>query len=127
MTLPKLSENPTIGETLGFAMKITNQEQADAWFEILVQDGIKRRGDLLEKFKDNENPASRVRFEIEKIIRGNLGYYAGYYDHETRARVERLFKCSHPIFGSIEENGPPSAAEALKKGLELGSKHLTGD
>jgi len=125
MKIPKLSDNPTIGETLGFAMKITNQEQADAWFEILVQDGIKRRGDLLVKFKDNENPAFRVRSEIEKIIRGNLGYYAGYYDHETRARVERLFKCSHPVFGSIEANGAPSPEEAFKKGLELGLKHLT--
>ena len=127
MTLPKLSKNPTNSETLGFAMKITNQEQADAWFEVLVQDGIKRRGDLLEKFKDSGNPASCVRLEIERIIRNNLGYYAGYYNDETRARVERLFKCSHPIFGSIEENGPPSAEEAFKKGLEFGSKHLTSD
>jgi len=56
--------------------------------------------------------------------RMNLGYYAGYCDDETRARVERLFKCEHPIFGSIEKNGPPTAKEAFEKGMYLGIREI---
>lgn len=41
---------------------------------------------------------------------------------ETRARVERLFRCAHPIFGAIAEVGPPPAEEAFRKGLELGER-----
>jgi hypothetical protein len=51
------------------------------------------------------------------VERHNLGYFAGYYDNETRERVERLFKCSHPIFGSIAKNGAPTAKEALAAGM----------
>lgn len=48
----------------------------------------------------------KTREEAEQIERSNLGYYAGYHLDETRERVERLFRCAHPVFGSIAENGP---------------------
>lgn len=47
-----------------------------------------------------------------------MGYYAGYYDAETRERVERLFGAVHPIFGSVR-NTPE---EILKAGIEMGRK-----
>jgi hypothetical protein len=77
----------TYGEAYNPAMKIHEQAEADAYFEKLVTDLV-----------DNH---AKPRAEAETIVRVNLGYWAGYYNHETRARVERLFKCSHPVFGAM--------------------------
>jgi len=92
----------TIGEKYGPAMEITDQAAADTYFEECVEHcmghGQSRKG-------------------AEAIERQNLGYFAGYYDSETRERVERLFKCSHPIFGSIAEKGAPTAKEAFAAGM----------
>jgi hypothetical protein len=82
-------------------MKITDQAKADAYFEELVR------------------TCGKPRAEAETIERANLGYYAGYYDDETRARVERLFNCVHPIFGPIAQNGPPSARDAFEAGKAM--------
>lgn len=60
----------------------------------------------------------RTREESEEIERSNLGYYAGYYDAETRERVERLFGAVHPIFG----RSTPTPAEAYSKGVRDGRK-----
>ena len=91
----------TIGEKYGPAMKITDQAEADAYFEQCVQHNMAHG-------KDRE--------AAEKIERNNLGYFAGYYDHETRERVERLFRCAHPIFGSVSANGAPTPEQALQAG-----------
>ena len=96
----------TIGDKYGPAMTITEQSDADAYFEMCVEHTMS---------------FGRSRTEAESIERQNLGYYAGYYDDATRARVERLYRCSHPIFGKISENGPPSPEEAFRKGFERGS------
>jgi hypothetical protein len=95
----------TIGDKYSPAMKITDQAEADEYFEACV-DHMMRRG--------------HSREEAERIERGNLGYYAGYYDHETRARVEQLFRCAHPIFGAIAQNGPPTFSEAFVAGAAIG-------
>ncbi len=92
----------TSGEKYGPAMEMTDQATADAYFEACVKHCMRH---------------GRSRAEAESIERQNLGYYAGYYSHETRERVERLFKCSHPIFGSIAANGSPTAKEALAAGM----------
>ena len=63
----------------------------------------------------------RTQEETEQTMRSNLGYYAGYGSSETRQRVERLFKCSHPVFGSIAQNGEPSAEDALTAGKQAGA------
>ena len=89
----------TIGDKYGPAMAITEQEAADAYFEECVQHTL--------SFGEVD------RAEAERIERVNFGYYAGYYDTETRARVERLFRCAHPIFGSVAQYRPPSAEEAF--------------
>lgn len=92
----------TIGEKYGPAMEITDQTAADAYFEKCVAHCMGH---------------GATREKAEEIERINLGYYAGYYNNETRARVERLFRCAHPAFGSIAQNGAPSAEEALAFGF----------
>jgi len=98
----------TIGEVYGPAMEIKDQAEADDYFEQLVQQSMEQHG--------------KTREEAVAMNRSNLGYYAGYYDNETRERVERLFKCAHPIFGSIAVKGPPTPEQAFKMGQEMGEK-----
>jgi hypothetical protein len=100
----------TIGEKYEPAMALTDQAEADAYFEACVEH-CQRRFD-------------KTRQEAEAIERANLGYYAGYFSNETRRRVERLFRCSHPIFGAIAEKGAPSPTEAFRLGYERGKNSL---
>ena len=79
--------NLTLRELYGPAMEVETQEEADALFETLVARMTKAHG--------------VSQSDAEMIQRSNLGYYAGYYGPETRERVERLFKCAHPVFGPI--------------------------
>ena len=97
MTLP---DDITIGEKYGPAMKIEDQAEADAYFETLVEHHMR---------------FGHARDAAEARERWNLGYYAGYFDNETRERVERLFGCAHPIFGPISE-GAPTPEEAFEMG-----------
>jgi hypothetical protein len=103
-----LTKEMTYHETLDPAMQITDQTEADQYFEALVV----RLMTFFEK----------TRKEAESITKTNLGYYAGYYNAETRERVERLFHCEHPYFGKIAEKGPPSADEAFNIGRKLGEE-----
>lgn len=72
----------TYGEKYGPAMELIEQADADAYWEKCVRHMMSR---------------GHTREEAERLERGNLGYYAGYYDHETRVRVGRLFRCDHPV------------------------------
>jgi len=105
---PDNKETLTYGEALGPAMEITNQEDATQYFN----DYVAYLENHLRKKPRNDDMTAE---EIAKI---NLGYYAGYYDNETRRRVERLFICSHPIFGKIEKH-IPTTEEAYEAGLKL--------
>ena len=98
--LPKII---TIGDKYNPAMQIDDQEEADSYFELLVQHSIVNF-DMTQE-------------EAETLERTNLGYYAGYYSHGTRLRVEKLFNCKHPIFGDAS-NGPPTPEEAFKAGVD---------
>ena len=91
----------SIGDKYGPAMAITDQAEADAYFQQCVAHTM---------------AFGKSQEEAESIERGNLGYYAGYYSSETRERVERLVNCAHPVFGSIAERGVPTAEEALEAG-----------
>lgn len=106
MTEP-MPKQISIGDKYDPAMKITNQAEANAYFERCVQHTMSFGTD---------------RQEAERIERANLGYYAGYSSEETRRRVERLFSCAHPIFGAISVNGVPSNEEALEAGFSAGQK-----
>jgi hypothetical protein len=88
-------------------MRISDRGDAEQYFAELV------RIHLLDA-------PGHSRERAEEVQRVNLGYYAGYYDHETRARVERLFDCAHPVFGAIADKGPPTPEEAFQAGLEAG-------
>lgn len=98
------------------AMLIKTQEQADKYFAFLVNTAMEERPEL-------------TREAAEKMQRHNLGYYAGYYDHATRVRVEHLYKCEHPFFGKASSN-PEGDVEtaarmmalAMKQGMELAKK-----
>jgi hypothetical protein len=90
-------EKMKYGDKYGPAMEITDQAEADAYFEKCVQH--------MMTYSDEY----KTREAAEAVERTNLGYYAGYYGSDTRERVEKLFRCSHPVFGSIKENGAPTA------------------
>ena len=83
---PENKEVLTVGECLDPAMKITDQVDADQY----LQDYIAFVQNALEKEPRTDG------LTAEQIVRINLGYYAGYYDLETMARVEKLFMCKHP-------------------------------
>lgn len=88
------------------AMKVTEQAQADEILEKLIQSGVE---------------CGLSRESSINLQKGNLGYMAGYYDHETRECVERLFNCVHPVFGPIAKNGPPTPEQAFQAGVDLAS------
>lgn len=98
-----MNRNITIGDKYSPAMTITDQAEADRYFEECVLHSM-MFGNSREKAED--------------IERQNLGYFVGYCSAETRERVERLFRCKHPIFGSIAENGQSRAALAFSLGRE---------
>jgi hypothetical protein len=108
----KFPDEVSIGDKYGPAMELTEQPDADAYFEKCIEHTM--------RFDKN------TRERAESIERANLGYYAGYYSNETRARVERLFHCAHPIFGEIAVKGPPTPEEALAKGIEMGRAAANG-
>ena len=95
------------GETLGPAMDITDQAEADDYFEQLVQHYM--------TCQSAETEGGRSRVVAERIVRDNLGYYAGYYSDETQARVNRLFRTTHPVFGHKK----PTPEEAFEAGKRL--------
>lgn len=97
----------TYADLYGPAMTITTQAEADACLESLVDYMLARPS------------ADYTREAATAMVRQNLGYYAGYYGSDTRARVERLFKCAHPVFGAIAERGQPTPAEAYAAGVRL--------
>jgi hypothetical protein len=96
----------TIGEKYRPAMKITDPEEARRYFEELV--------------RHNMANSDHTRKQAEDIERSNLGYFAGYYDKDTRIRVERLFYCVHPVFGSAKKNDF-KPEEVFAMGLAIGS------
>jgi hypothetical protein len=94
----------SIGEKYMPAMGITEQAAADAYFEECVRHCMVHFG--------------KTRAEAEQIEKNNIGYFAGYYSREVRAQVERLFKCAHPYFGTVDQS--PSIETIFQMGVELG-------
>jgi len=110
---PENKEVLTYGECLGPAMVITEKEDADQYFKDYVA--------FIQKYLD-EKPRTDGK-TAEQIAKDNLGYYAGYYDHDTQLRVEKLFMCSHPIFGKAA-NGAPTPEEAFEMGHKMANQSL---
>jgi len=97
-----IPDHITIGDKYGPAMLISTQLDADRYLSQCVEHCVRISG--------------KTKAEAESIERQNIGYYAGYCSNETRKRVEHLFRCQHPIFGSISETGPPTPKMAFKAG-----------
>ena len=110
---PENKETLTYGECLGPAMEITDPEDAQQYLKDYIS--------FIERYIDKKAEPN-TRMIAEEVAKSNLGYYAGYYDNETRMRVEKLFMCNHPIFGSIEKNGAPTAEDAFEMGKQHSEK-----
>lgn len=95
----------SFGDKYGPAMLVTTPAFAAEYFEACVEHCMRVAG--------------KTREQAEAIERENLGYWAGYYDDETRARVEHLFATAHPIFGKIAEKGQPTPEEAFAAGVRF--------
>ena len=109
---PDNKESLTYGECFEPAMGITDEADAQQY----LKDYVAFIQTALDKKPRKDGMTA------SQIAATNLGYFAGYYDNETRERVERLFKCSHPIFGAIAEKGAPTAEEAFKLGEQMATK-----
>lgn len=109
---PENKDVLTYGESLGPAMKITDAEDAKQYFAAYLE-WIKNH---FSEATGNHTP--------EEVCKINLGYWAGYYDNETRQRVEKLFNCYHPVFGSIAANGSPSAEKAVSMGQQMAANSI---
>jgi hypothetical protein len=115
MDLPtEFPNDATWHDLLDPAMKITEKEDADAYFETLIQHAL--------KLDENLTRETAVR-----NMKSSLGYFAGYYSSDVRARVEEFFDCAHPVFGRIEEKGEPTLEEAFKAGVEMAAKKAKKD
>lgn len=101
-----IPDNATIGDKYRPAMKITDQAEADEYFESLVQ--------WLMRKVDPETGHNYTRQAAEMVEKSNLGYFSGYYDGQTMERVSKLFKCAHPVFGTAVPTSPSEAMEAGK-------------
>lgn len=102
----KLTKGMTVDQIYAPAMEITGQSEADDYLAAIVCHLVEDWGKSIA--------------EASQIAKKNLAYYAGYYDSETRERVERLFQCEHPVLGSIAEKGIPTFEEAFNIGVQMG-------
>lgn len=109
----------TYRDILGPAMNITDVDDAKQYLQSYVEYLIPH---IIEKYTDADDEF--IYIESLNIAKQNLGYYAGYYDNETRKRVETLFECSHPVFGSIETNGEMTPESAFELGKRIAIKRI---
>lgn len=100
------SREASFGDLYDPAMEIKDQDEADAYFSDLVDRHITIFGSTKESAEYTE--------------RVNLGYWAGYYDWDTRVRIKKLFDASHPIFG--DKNPTPEEAFEMGKKWALKNK-----
>ena len=63
--------------------------------------------------------------EAGKIVKENIAYYAGYYGNDVRERVEKLYGCTHPVFGSYAKYGAQPTEMALEMGRRVGELSKT--
>jgi len=104
---PENKEVLTYGDCLSPAMNITDPEDAQQYLAEYVKH--------IQHFMDKEPRTDNMT--AEDVAKSNFGYFAGYYDNDTRTRVEKLFMCAHPIFGNIET---PTPDQAFDMGLKSG-------
>lgn len=104
MNSQPLPDELTYGEAYGPAMEVTTAEEAAAYLERLVE-------------RDMRMDPTLTRAAAIHLEKSNIGYWTGYYDRKTAARVMALFNCEHPVFGRRTD---VSAEEAFAKGRIMG-------
>lgn len=110
---PKNHRELTTSDCLDQAMKIKDQKEADQYLKDYIEY-------MMDNTKMTKEECDRILagdiMTFEAIAKYNIGYWAGYQDEETRARIEKLFDCEHPMFGKISELGIPTPEEAFECG-----------
>ncbi len=101
-----LPDEMTYGECYGPAMKITDPDEAKEYLDALIERDMRVFG--------------KTREEAHALEMSNLGYYSGYYDHETSVRVNQLFGAVHPVLGPPSDE-PISPEEAFATGKKWAS------
>jgi hypothetical protein len=91
---PENKDVLTYDETVGPAMLITDQAEADAYLADYL--AYTRKWLAVDPHPKG--------LTAEEIVRINLGYESGYCSMEVQERVEKLFHTKHPIFGKIKED-----------------------
>jgi hypothetical protein len=107
---PENKHRLTNQEALGPAMQIKDREDAKQYFEKYV------------KYLKDANEEEGKEVDAVGIAKSNLGYWAGYYDPETYARVMDLFDTSHPFFGKKWPTPQNAFATGIMKGTEAREK-----
>lgn len=113
INVPEFTDEATYADLFNPAMEIAVARD----FEAAKEYRERYRHYLRERWErgSQEIPTDE---EIDKTIDVNLGYYAGYYDFETRMAVKEVFGASHPIFGDTD----PTPEEASGGGQEAGQR-----
>jgi hypothetical protein len=104
--VPKFDDDVTVEEKYGPAMQINTEDDAKRYLEGCIAHTVRVNKEILEEDARQQ--------ELD-----NIGYYAGYFDEETRKRVEKLFGAVHPVFGSVKIKRTPK--EIFDLGFEIGS------
>jgi hypothetical protein len=99
----------TYGEIMDPIFNITEPQDAQQYLEAYCR--------WLE-YEYNNPPE-----EAEFIAKSNIGYWAAYGSRQDRERIEELFDCEHPVFGSVKENGHPTPQQAFEAGKALAEKY----
>ena len=107
-----LEEGQTLsyGDSLGPVFEIDNEEDAMAYKELLIEYHMRWSRDG----KPDSPPMTRE--QAIEVTNANVGYWSGYGTSTQMTRVQRLFLCAHPIFGSAV----PTDKEAYETGLAAG-------
>lgn len=105
----KNKELKTIGEIFDTALDLAKNDKYEA-------------GVFYNAYIDSVRDANGCsREEAEKIVKSNLGYFAGYYDSKTCDLIYKVYCTEHPVFGKKPFGISPE--DAFKAGLEAGYKY----
>ena len=91
----------TYGEQFDSAMKCQTVGKAKKWLDSEIRYAVNMYGQTPE--------------EAKRVILTNLAYMAGYYDHETAQKVNRLFG---PIFGGADYHETVTPEQAFDAGVK---------
>lgn len=112
MALPAtIPPGATQHQVLSPAMWITEPEEARVYFEMVLSYSM--------------TLSNLPKETLETNLREQIGYYAGYYSREIRARVERLFGAVHPVFGPVVDK-PLQPASLIAAGMHVAEEVRKG-